>query len=172
MLRNQRSQLRRSLGTLRREGFHRNWVLHGVDEIEDAIIERVPLWTDRRGDQGPFDIIGDIHGCYDELTELLARLGYRVDPDGTDAAHPDGRRAFFVGDLVDRGPATPTVLRLAMGMVASGHAVAVPGTTSTSSPEPSRAPTSPPVTDWLRPSASSKPNRRSSPSRSSRSSTV
>ncbi|MHB8506365.1 MAG: polynucleotide kinase-phosphatase, partial [Acidimicrobiales bacterium] len=127
VLRNQRSQLRRSLGNLRREGFHRNWVLHGVDEIDAAVIERVPLWTDRRGDHGPFDIIGDVHGCYDELVELLGRLGYQIDPDGTDAAHPDGRRAFFVGDLVDRGPATPAVLRLATGMVAAGHAIAVPG---------------------------------------------
>lgn len=127
VLRNQRSQLRRGLGNLRREGFHRNWILHGVDEIDAAVIERVPLWTDRRADQGPFDIIGDVHGCYDELVELLGRLGYQISPDGADALHPDGRRVFFVGDLVDRGPATPAVLRLAMGMVASGHALAVPG---------------------------------------------
>ena len=127
VLRNQRSQLRRSLGNLRREGFHRNWVLHGVEEIDAATVERVALWTDRRGDHGPFDVVGDVHGCYDELVELLATLGYQVDPDGTDATHPDGRRAFFVGDLVDRGPSTPAVLRLAMGMVAAGHALAVPG---------------------------------------------
>lgn len=127
VLRNQRSQLRRSLANLRREGFYRNWILHGVDEIEAAVIERMPLWTDRRSDPGPFDIIGDVHGCYDELVELLDRLGYQVDPDGTDAAHPDGRRAFFVGDLVDRGPAVAAVLRLAMGMVGAGHAVAIPG---------------------------------------------
>ena len=127
VLRNQRFQLRRSLGNLRREGFHRNWVLHGVDEIDAAIIERVPLWTDRRADHGPFDVIGDVHGCYDELVELLDQLGYEVEPDGTDATHPDGRRALFVGDLVDRGPATPAVLRLVMGMAGAGHALVVPG---------------------------------------------
>ncbi|HTX01740.1 MAG TPA: AAA family ATPase, partial [Acidimicrobiales bacterium] len=127
VLRNQRSQLHRSLANLRREGFYRNVVLHGVDEIDAAVIERVPLWTDRRSDHGPFDIIGDVHGCYDELTELLAQLGYSLAPGGSDAAHPQGRRAFFVGDLVDRGPATPAVLRLVMGMVAAGHALAVPG---------------------------------------------
>ena len=127
VLRNQRFQLRRSLGNLRREGFHRNWVLHGVDEIDAAIIERVPLWTDRRADHGPFDVIGDVHGCYDELVELLDRLGYEVEPDGTDATHRDGRRALFVGDLVDRGPATPAVLRLVMGMAGAGHALVVPG---------------------------------------------
>jgi protein phosphatase len=127
VLRNQRSQLRRSLGGLRREGFYKNWVLHGVDEVAAAAVERVPLWTDRRGDHGPFDIIGDVHGCCEELADLLNRLGYQINADGTDAAHADGRRAFFVGDLVDRGPAVPAVLRLAMGMAAAGHAVAIPG---------------------------------------------
>jgi protein phosphatase len=68
-----------------------------------------------------------VHGCYDELAELLGQLGYEVAPDGTAARHPDGRRVFFVGDLVDRGPATPAVLRLAMGMVDSGDALCVPG---------------------------------------------
>lgn len=127
VLRNQRSQLHRNLGNLRREGFHRNWVLHGLEEVDTAVVERVPLWTDRRNEHGPFDIIGDVHGCYDELAELLDRLGYDVGQDGADAVHPMGRRALFVGDLVDRGPATPAVLRLAMGMVAAGHALAVPG---------------------------------------------
>jgi polynucleotide kinase-phosphatase len=127
VLRNQRSQLRRSLGGLRKEGFHKTWVLHGVEDIDQVEIARQPLWTDRRSDHGPFDIIGDIHGCYDELAELLDRLGYQLAPDGTGARHPEGRRVFFVGDLVDRGPATPAVLRLAMGMAAAGDALCVPG---------------------------------------------
>jgi len=127
VLRNQRSQLRRSLSGLRREGFHKVFVLHGPDEIEHATIERQRLWTDRRDDHGPFDIIGDVHGCYDELAELLDRLGYEVAADGGGAHHPDGRRVFFVGDLIDRGPATPAVLRLAMAMVHSGDALCVPG---------------------------------------------
>lgn len=75
---------------------------------------------------GPFDIIGDVHGCFDELAELLGLLGY-VLAGGTGARHPDGRRALFVGDLVNRGPATPAVLRLAMGTVASGQAGCVQG---------------------------------------------
>jgi protein phosphatase len=127
VLRNQMSQLRRSLRGLRREGFHRAWVLDGVDEIDGATIERTRLWTDRRDDHGPFDIIGDVHGCYDELVDLLASLGYTVEPDGTGATHPGGRRAMFLGDLVDRGPATPAVLRLVMGMVEAGDAACVPG---------------------------------------------
>ena len=75
-------------------------------------IERVPLWNDRRDEHGPFDIIGDVHGCCDELEALLGQLGYErrrrgeADPGlGEPAyAHPEGRKAVFVGDLVDRGP--------------------------------------------------------------------
>ncbi|MGH9126926.1 MAG: polynucleotide kinase-phosphatase [Acidimicrobiales bacterium] len=129
VVRNQRRQLGRSLAGLRREGFQHHWILHGVAEIDAITIERQPLWNDRRADHGPFDIIGDVHGCYDELVELLGALGYRIEegPDGPVASHPAGRRSFFVGDLVDRGPAVAAVLRLAMNMVASGKALCVPG---------------------------------------------
>ncbi len=126
VLRNQRSQLRRSMRGLRREGFSRVYHLDEA-EIADVVIEREPLWNDRRSDHGPFDIIGDIHGCHTELVELLGTLGYEVDADGTSARHPGGRRALFLGDLVDRGPATPAVLRLVMGMVEEGTALCIPG---------------------------------------------
>jgi protein phosphatase len=127
VLRQQHDQLRRGLRGLRREGFHRVHVLSGADEVAAAVIEREPLWNDRRAQHGPFDVIGDVHGCYDELTELLGTLGYQVAADGSAAVHPGGRTAVFVGDLVDRGPATPAVLRLVMGMTAAGSALAVSG---------------------------------------------
>jgi protein phosphatase len=127
VVRNQHSQLRRWMKDIRRQGFQKVFTLRGVDEVSTATVERRPLWTDRRDDHGPFDVIGDVHGCYDELVALLAKLGYDVAPDGTGAHHPEWRRAFFVGDLVDRGPASPAVLRLAMGMVAAGDALCVPG---------------------------------------------
>ena len=127
VLRNQRGQLRRSMKNLRSEGFSKVHFLHSVGEIDEAVIERTRLWTDRRDDHGPFDIIGDVHGCFDELVALLGELGYEVGADGLSARHPDGRRPFFVGDLVDRGPATPAVLRLVMGMVDAGDALCVPG---------------------------------------------
>jgi protein phosphatase len=127
VLRNQRNQLRRSMRGLRREGFHQVVVLDGIEAVEVATVERRPLWSDRRHDHGPFDIIGDVHGCAEELVALLGELGYAVAPDGARAHHPEGRRVVFVGDLVDRGPATPAVLRLAMGMVAAGDALCVPG---------------------------------------------
>ncbi|HTZ29292.1 MAG TPA: polynucleotide kinase-phosphatase [Streptosporangiaceae bacterium] len=127
VLRQQHTQLRRGLGGLRREGFHRVFVLRSEAEMDAATIEREPLWNDRRDDHGPFDIIGDVHGCYGELAELLGKLGYAVDADGASARHPEGRTAVFVGDLVDRGPATPAVLRLVMGMTAEGSGVSVAG---------------------------------------------
>ncbi len=127
VLRNQRSQLRRSIRGLRREGFHRVYHLKDEEEIAAATFEREPLWNDRRNDHGPFDVIGDVHGCHEELRALLTALGYEIDPDGLSARHPHGRRAVFLGDLVDRGPATPAVLRLVMGMTGEGSALCIPG---------------------------------------------
>jgi len=131
VVKRQNDQLRRSLKGLAREGFRRVHVLDGVDEIAAAEIVREPLLTDRSDEHGPFDAIGDVHGCRSELEALLGELGYDITRDGdgraVDAQHPEGRRAIFLGDLVDRGPDAPGVLRLAMGMVAAGHALAVPG---------------------------------------------
>ncbi|MEW9530273.1 polynucleotide kinase-phosphatase [Microbispora sp. NPDC049125] len=120
----QRRELRRSLGKISRDGFHRVHVLRG-DEIDDAVIAFDKAWTDKTELTGPFDIIGDVHGCRSELESLLRELGYEVTETG--AAHPEGRTAVFVGDLVDRGPDTPGVLRLVMGMVAAGDALCVCG---------------------------------------------
>lgn len=125
VIRNQSNQLRRSLRDLQREGFRYVHVLKSQEDIDEVVIERQRLWTDRRDEHGPFDIIGDVHGCHDELTELLKLLGYVENADSY--AHPDGRKVIFLGDLVDRGPATPAVLRTAMAMVKAGTALAVPG---------------------------------------------
>jgi protein phosphatase len=117
----QRSQLERSLRDLQKEGFRRVFTLRSLEEVEAVTIERERLWPDRRDDAGPFDIIGDIHGCADELEELLARLGY------SEGRHPEGRKVVFLGDLVDRGPRVPDVLRIAMDMVKARTALCVPG---------------------------------------------
>jgi protein phosphatase len=121
----QRAQLRGSLKHLAKEGFKRVFVLDSQAEIDAAVIERQPLFTDRKSDRGPFDIIGDVHGCREELEALLGKLGY-ARTDGV-YRHPNGRRAFFVGDLCDRGPDTPGVYRIAMSMVEAGTALAVTG---------------------------------------------
>ncbi|MGP3774811.1 polynucleotide kinase-phosphatase [Streptomyces sp. SDT5-1] len=114
-------ELRRSLRRLEREGFRKVHVLRGVAEVEGASIVREKRFNDLTHLTGPFDIIGDIHGCASELETLLGTLGY------VDGAHPEGRTAVFVGDLVDRGPDTPGVLRRVMGMVKAGTALCVPG---------------------------------------------
>jgi protein phosphatase len=114
-------ELRRSLRHLEREGFRKVHVLRGVEEIDRATVVTEKRFNDLTHLTGPFDIIGDVHGCSTELEALLGKLGY------VDGVHPEGRTAVFVGDLVDRGPDTPGVLRRVMEMVRSGHALCVPG---------------------------------------------
>lgn len=120
------AELRRSLRTLKREGFRFIYVLNSVEEIESAEIVRTPMWNDKKDEHGPFDIIGDVHGCMAELSELLETMGYRKNEKGI-YAHPEGRKAAFLGDLCDRGPRNMEVLRTVMGMVANGSALCVPG---------------------------------------------
>ncbi|MFE4922624.1 polynucleotide kinase-phosphatase [Streptomyces sp. NPDC056661] len=116
-----RRELRRSLRGLEREGFRKVHVLHTEEEAEHAEVVLERRYNDLRHLTGPFDIIGDIHGCSSELESLLGKLGY------VDGAHPEGRTAVFVGDLVDRGPDSPGVLRRVMSMVSTGSALCVPG---------------------------------------------
>jgi protein phosphatase len=134
VVRQQSQQLRRSLRNLEREGFRRVHVLHSPEEVDAAEIELQPLWNNLKHEHGPFDIIGDVHGCLDELVDLLTQLGYSVETQsgdrsglGYNVTPPDGRKAIFLGDLVDRGPNIPQVLRLVMGMTDAGTALCVPG---------------------------------------------
>ncbi len=128
VVRRQQGMLKRSLSRLDREGFRRVFVLKGERQIEDAVIVREKAWTDRSDERGPFDIVGDVHGCSAELRELLTALGYSAEADADGVwRHPEGRVAVFVGDLVDRGPDTPGVLRTVMAMSAAGTAICVPG---------------------------------------------
>ena len=121
----QRHQLRRSFKRLKREGFRRIYTLRSEDEVQRACITREKVWPNRRDERGPFDIIGDVHGCYDELLALLDKLGYDIQPNHI--TPPPGRKAIFLGDLVDRGPKTPQVLDLVMQMVNSDTALCIPG---------------------------------------------
>ncbi|MFF3057243.1 polynucleotide kinase-phosphatase [Streptomyces sp. NPDC057909] len=116
-----RRELRRSLRGLEREGFRKVHILRTEEEAEHAEVVLERRYNDLRHLTGPFDIIGDIHGCSSELESLLGKLGY------VDGAHPEGRTAVFVGDLVDRGPDSPGVLRRVMSMVSAGNALCVPG---------------------------------------------
>lgn len=75
--------------------------------------------------KGPFDIIGDIHGCYEEVVKLLKKLGY-YKKDGL-FIHPDGRKLISIGDLNDRGPQNLKTINLIMNMVENGQALYVYG---------------------------------------------
>ncbi len=112
-------QVKRELAKeARLKGYH----LVPLEEIGSLNIERGGLaQTSAR-----FDVIGDVHGCYLELADLFEKLGYQWDTQEL-PVHPQGRIPVFVGDLTDRGPDSPKVLRLVVEMVAADRALFVPG---------------------------------------------
>lgn len=121
------TQLRRGMARFKTEGFRKVYEFRKPEEVDGVeSIVREKLWNDKREERGPFDIIGDVHGCFDELTVLLQTLGYTV-TGGLVTTVPEGRRLLFVGDLVDRGPNSPAVLRLVIAAVRDGMALCVPG---------------------------------------------
>lgn len=118
----QARQARKTMGEQRVvEGIH---VLTQPSALER--IHRQPLSCDAHHEAGPFDVVGDVHGCMDELEELVCELGYAPDDDGL-LAHPEGRRLVFVGDLCDRGPRVLDVYRLVIPLVEAGRALCVLG---------------------------------------------
>lgn len=126
--------LRHGLADLAREGVAHAHIMPDPDAVAAvAAVTRAPLAVDRRDLAGPFDIIGDVHGCAGELETLLARLGYALETSGPPGrrsyavASPQRRMAVFVGDLVDRGPRAPDVLRLVRAMVEGGTGLCVRG---------------------------------------------
>lgn len=138
VVRQHKKQLKRALRHLKREGFRRIHVLSSPEEVAAVTIERQPLWNNRKDERGPFDIIGDVHGCCDELEQLLSNLGYqwseKDDHDETQPYeykrvyhHAERRKAIFVGDIVDRGPRILDSYQLVRNMVQAGHAFCVPG---------------------------------------------
>ena len=125
--------MRNSLRGMRREGVRDVHTLHGQDEVDAAEVLRRPMRSNLNSLEGPFDIFGDVHGCYDELATLMHNLGYvfgrKMVEDAYEptAHHPDGRKAVFVGDLVDRGPGADLVLALVMNMHENNDAYCVMG---------------------------------------------
>jgi protein phosphatase len=118
--------LKRSMRSIEKEGFS---YVYYVKPEEELTITRQKLWNNKKEEHGPFDIIGDVHGCFDELLELLHQMNYHVvSADGHfTVSHPEGRKVIFLGDLTDRGPKSPEVLRLVMDMVKGGNALCITG---------------------------------------------
>ena len=125
VIRQHARETQRCIRGLKREGFRFVYVINSLEQLENTEIIRTKLWNDKREWHGPFDIIGDIHGCCDELEMLLEKLGYLKTEQGY--THPDGRQAAFLGDFCDRGNRNADVLRIVMDMVKNGNAIAVPG---------------------------------------------
>ena len=105
VVRNHRRDLKRSMKGLRREGFRYVYELKTAEEVEAAEVVRTRLWPDKRDERGPFDVVGDVHGCMDELAELLGRLGYR-EADGV-YRHPRGTAGRVRGRPRGPGSAQP-----------------------------------------------------------------
>ncbi len=124
VVRNHAKNLRQSLRHLDKD-FRYIHVLKTPEEIDAVTITRTRVYNNLKHESGPFDIIGDIHGCFAELIELLQKLEYQLHD--FQAIPPTGRKAIFLGDLVDRGTDTPSVLKLVMNMVEAGHALCIPG---------------------------------------------
>ncbi|MGC2657000.1 MAG: AAA family ATPase [Bryobacteraceae bacterium] len=128
------ASLQQDLAGLEAEGFG---AIHILDPTVDTAVEivRKRFACNKRDQHGPFDIIGDVHGCYKEMAELLSQLGYQETATAADDpiwgsrtwSHPNGRKAVFVGDLVDRGPHALATMRAARNMVMNGSALTVPG---------------------------------------------
>lgn len=128
-LERQMKLLRDSLRKIKREGFANVFV---VDEktVSETEVRKVPLWTDKRSDAGPFDIVGDVHACHDEFVALLDRLGWQAVDDGTGVPRfdpPAGRRLVLVGDLADRGPKPVETFRVLLRLFEEGKLVLVQG---------------------------------------------
>jgi protein phosphatase len=128
----QTQSLKKTMRQLKDEGFRYIFVLNSQEEIDEVEIVRERLWTNLENEQGPFDIIGDIHGCYDELKVLLFQLGYTIDEskinsDSQAVMAPQNRRLVFLGDLVDRGPKCSEVLALVMNMAKHKLAMCIAG---------------------------------------------
>ena len=131
VIRTQRQAVKQSLAALGDEGFDAVHVLSTAEAVEEVVLRRVQLSVNRRWERGPFDVVGDVHGCMTELVELLQLLGYRVekgrDGEAVVGEHQAGRKVVFCGDLVGQGPQSAGVVRLVMRMAAGKTALSVRG---------------------------------------------
>ncbi|WP_214842457.1 polynucleotide kinase-phosphatase [Exiguobacterium sp. s150] len=86
--------------TIKREGFNQ---IHVISDVSQVNVERENMNPLHLSSERGIDVIGDIHGCFDEFLELLERLGYRPNDEGL-YVHPEGRVFLSLGDIMSRGP--------------------------------------------------------------------
>ncbi|NOT00200.1 MAG: AAA family ATPase [Phycisphaerales bacterium] len=131
----QHGRMKESIPLLMREGFERVIRVGEESSVDAPALEREPLPSNLRHEYGPFDIIGDVHGCCTELETLLDDLGYAVESRsegeslsaGPVYRHRERRLAVFLGDLGDRGPRILDTIRLVYNMVSRRRAICVMG---------------------------------------------
>ncbi len=126
-------QIKQSVKNLKKEGYRFIYTITPED-IKNIEIERQKMYSNKKEVTNPLDFIGDVHGCFDELTTLLKQLNYTIETHkdksinyGYTVTPPEDRKAVFVGDLTDRGPRSNEVLRLVMSMVKTKSAYVVCG---------------------------------------------
>ncbi|MCB9396208.1 MAG: polynucleotide kinase-phosphatase [Acidobacteria bacterium] len=130
VLKSHRHLMRQTVRSIRKkEGFTRVYFFDSPESLEPVQVQRTRLWNNRKDETGPFDIIGDIHGCFDELIALIKLMDYEIQLENGcwTLTHPANRKLVFVGDLVDRGPKSPEVLHLVMDLVGQNQAICVNG---------------------------------------------
>jgi protein phosphatase len=127
ILERQYDDFKKTRKSIEREGFSYTYFINPEEEIS---IQRQTLWNNKKHEKGGFDIIGDVHGCFEELKELLEKMDYRISQNENghfEVDNPENRRAIFLGDLTDRGEKSPEVLRLVMDMVKAEKAFCICG---------------------------------------------
>lgn len=124
-LKKQITNVKKSISGLKSEGYRYVYILNSIEEINDSTIEVFPMYSNMKHISGPFDIIGDVHGCYNELVKLLNKLGY-IESDGI-YKHPENRKLIFLGDLMDRGNENIKTIELIMNLVKNNIAFCVMG---------------------------------------------
>lgn len=131
----QHQRLQKQYPVTGKRSFRRVFTYRSRDSINAVQIERRKMRSDFQSLTGPFDIIGDVHGCFDELCQLITKLGYELTSsphkNSVDTMHSvqhaEQRTLVFVGDLVDRGPASVPCLKLVRDLCEQGQAYCVAG---------------------------------------------
>lgn len=118
-IKQQYQHFKNTLRFIKKKPYRRVYML-GEDELQVLNINRLenPLTIDVGNG---IDLIGDIHGCFDEFLEILNKLGYRENEDGY-YIHPEGRKILSLGDVLSRGPRSIATLQLFQKHVTAGHA--------------------------------------------------
>jgi len=118
---------------LRRQGVKNVFLTEDKKEWETLSFRFKRMPTRMLDEHGPFDFIGDVHGCYQELIALLDKLGYVASETIINGSmhkryfHPQKRKLVFLGDMVDRGPASDKVMELILELSNQNMAYAVLG---------------------------------------------